>query len=59
MIKIGDFPQPIPLTTKKNNTTIVRNAVATCEFVFLIPHLAKIDVIPAKNAEPNAHNIHI
>lgn len=38
---------------------MVRNAVATCESIFLIPHLAKIDVIPAKKAEPNAHNTHI
>ncbi len=34
-------------------------AVATFESVFLIPHLAKIDVSPANIAEPNAKNIHI
>ena len=40
-------------------TTIVRNAVATWESVFLIPHLAKIDVIPANKADPNAYKTHI
>ena len=38
---------------------IVRNAVATCESVFLIPHLAKIDVIPAKKEDPTAYNNHM
>lgn len=41
------------------NTTIVRSAVATVESVFLIPHFAKIEVIPANKAEPNANTIHI
>lgn len=38
---------------------MVRIAVATSESVFLIPHLAKMAVMPAKNVEPNANNTHI
>jgi len=38
---------------------MVRIAVATSESVFLIPHLAKMAVTPAKNAEPNANNTHM
>jgi hypothetical protein len=44
---------------EKIKTTIVLIAVATFESVFLIPHFASIDVIPAKNADPNAYNTHI
>ena len=44
---------------EKIKTTIVRNAVATWESVFLIPHLARIDVIPANKADPNAYKTHI
>ena len=33
--------------------------VATLLSVFLIPHLARIDVIPAKKAERNAKITHI
>lgn len=36
------------------NTTMVRIAVATFESVFLIPLFAKIEVTPAKNADPTA-----
>jgi len=42
------------ISHEKINTTIVRTAVATVEFVFLIPHFARMEVTPAKNAEPNA-----
>ena len=38
---------------------MVRTAVATVESVFLIPHFAKIDVTPAKNADPAAYKSHI
>lgn len=41
------------------STIIVRIAVATLESVFLIPHFARIDVNPAKTAEPNAYKIHV
>jgi hypothetical protein len=34
-------------------------AVATVEFVLCIPHFARIEVTPAKNAEANASAIHI
>ena len=36
---------------EKNKTTMVRKAVARSESVFLIPHLASIDVRPAKTAD--------
>lgn len=39
------------MMTAKTSTTAVRIAVAISESVFLIPHLARIDVIPAKKAE--------
>lgn len=42
----------------KNKTTIVRIAVATVESVVLIPHFASTETKPAKNAEPNANQIH-
>jgi hypothetical protein len=40
-------------------TTIVLSAVAKSESVFLIPHFARIDVSPAKNAENIAEINHI
>lgn len=40
-------------------TAIVLIAVAVSESVFLIPHFARIDVMPAKNAEPAANMSHI
>ena len=54
---------PIPVTTTiihaKISTTIVLIAVATSESVLLIPHFARIEVIPAKKAEPTAKPNHI
>ena len=44
---------------ENNSTMIVRMAVATLESVFLMPHFARIDVTPAKNADRNANRIHI
>ena len=38
---------------EKISTIMVRIAVATVESVFRIPDFARIDVTPAKNAEPN------
>lgn len=42
----------------KTSTTQVRMAVATSESVCLMPHLAKMDVMPAKNADANAATAH-
>jgi hypothetical protein len=42
----------------KINTTMVRRAVATVESMSLRPHLASMEVNPAKNAEPTAYRIH-
>ncbi len=39
---------------EKTRTTMVRKAVARSESVFLMPHLARIDVSPAKTAERTA-----
>ena len=47
------------ISQEKARTTIVRTAVAAVESELLIPHLARIAVIPAKNAEPKANIIHI
>ena len=52
-------PVIITMSHEKINTTNVRIAVATSESVFLIPHFARIAVIPAKNEEPAAYSIHI
>lgn len=41
------------------STIIVRIAVATVEFVFFSPHFTRMDVIPAKKAEPNAYITHM
>ena len=48
--------EPTTKTIKHENTstTIVRSAVARSESVFLIPHLASIEVSPAKAAESMA-----
>lgn len=40
------------------STTEVRTAVATSEFALFTPHLERIAVMPAKNAEPIAAAIH-
>ena len=36
------------------STTMVRTAVATVESVCRMPHLARMEVTPAKSAEPKA-----
>ena len=43
------------IRAEKSRTTIVLIAVATVESVSFIPHLARIEVMPAKNAEPTAN----
>ena len=44
-------PEIPAIAQAKTSTTQVRMAVATSEPVCLMPHLAKIDVMPAKNAD--------
>lgn len=41
------------------STAMVRSAVATVESVLRIPHFARIEVNPAKNADPAANTSHI
>ena len=57
------IPDQVPVTRtisqENRSTTTVRIAVATSESVFLIPHFARIAVIPAKNEEPTAKSTHI
>ncbi len=47
--------EPVRKTISQENkrTTMVRTAVATLESVFRIPHFARMDVTPAKKAEPS------
>ena len=52
-------PAANTMIQEKIRTTTVRTAVATVESVFRIPHLARIEVTPAKNAEPIANKSHI
>ena len=62
--KSHDFPLTLPMAESgpasaamiyaNTSITHVRSAVATSESVVLMPHLARIDVMPAKNAEANA-----
>ncbi len=47
------------ISHEKASTTMVRRAVARSEFVFLMPHLARIEVIPAKKADNIAIISHI
>ena len=44
---------------KKNNTIIVLIPIATSESVSLMPHFAKIEFIPPKNADKIDITIHI
>ena len=61
------MPASAPVTNTISHanirTTIVRIAVATFEFVFRIPHFARIAVIPAKKGRTyrikNSHNIRL
>ena len=47
------------ITQENSSTTMVRMAVATSESVLRMPHFARMEVTPAKNAEANAYAIHI
>ena len=44
---------------ENRRTTTVLSAVAISESVFLIPHLARIDVAPANTADKTAIMIHM
>ena len=55
----GSGPPIAAISQEKARMMIVLNAVATAESVFLMPHFARIEVIPAKNAERNASTIHM
>ena len=52
-------PTSAAMSQANARTTMVRTAVATSESVCLMPHLARIDVMPAKSAEPTAASIHM
>lgn len=63
MPEISLIPQNCPVTNtiihEKKRMIMVRTAVAAVESVFLMPIFARIEVTPAKKAEPNANAIHI
>ena len=50
-------PASAAIIQAKTSTTQVRSAVATSESVVLIPHFARIEVVPAKKADANAARI--
>jgi len=52
-------PATPTMVQAKTTTTTVRTAVATSESVLRIPHLASIDVKPARRAEARANTSHI
>lgn len=59
MLPMVPMDQEMPaIAQAKTSTTQVRMAVATSESVCLMPHLAKMDVMPAKNADANAATTH-
>ena len=47
------------MTQENASTMMVRSAVATVESVLRMPHLARMEVTPAKKAEPNASTTHM
>ena len=47
-------PTIATMSQVKAATTQVRSAVATSESMVLIPHLARMDTMPANNADANA-----
>lgn len=51
-------PEMPAIAQANTSTTQVRMAVATSESVCLMPHLAKMDVMPAKKADANAAVTH-
>ena len=56
---VGAEPTMATISHENSRTTIVRMAVAVSESVFRMPHFARMDVSPAKSAEPNANRIHM
>ena len=57
-IKLKD-PLIKTISNEKIKIIIVLIAIATFDPIFLIPHFASIDVIPAKNADIKDIMIHI
>lgn len=55
----GAEPDTKTMSQENKSTTMVRNAVATSESVFLMPHFARMDVKPAKTEEKTAAVSHI
>lgn len=51
-------PTSAAMSQAKRSTTTVRTAVATSESVWRMPHLARMDVMPAKSADAQAARIH-
>ena len=47
------------MSQEKKSTIMVRMAVATVESVFRMPHLARIEVTPAKRADKSAKSTHM
>lgn len=58
-LMVGMDPTIPAMSQAKRSTTIVRTAVATSESVWRMPHFARMDVMPAKRAEPQAARIHM
>ena len=54
-----DEPTTATMTQANARTTMVLMAVATVESVSRMPHLARMAVIPAKNADPHANATHM
>ena len=52
-------PTTKTMSQEKTSTTQVRMAVATLESVFRMPHLARMEVSPAKSAEAKANKTHM
>ena len=59
LLMLPNCPVTNTIIHEKKRMIMVRTAVAAVESVFLMPIFARIDVTPAKKAEPNANAIHI
>lgn len=58
-VAVSREPAINTMNQEKNNTIVVRRAVAISESVFFMPHFARTAVRPAKRAEKTAIMIHI
>lgn len=58
-VMVGMEPTINTIIKENSNTMAVLIAVAMSESVFLIPHFARMDVIPAKKADKIAIKSHI